>query len=120
MSNNFIVLFIFSIFLGCQAQNTEVKILEPEDFKQHIESHPVQLIDVRTPKEFDSGHIKNAKNIDFYSNEFGSKFGQLNKDKAIYIYCKSGNRSMKAANKLIKLGFTDIYDLKGGYLNWQE
>jgi rhodanese-related sulfurtransferase len=46
-------------------------------------------------------------------------FKKLNPSKPVYLYCRSGNRSGKAANLLAKMGFTEIYDLKGGYMSWK-
>ncbi|MDO7173289.1 rhodanese-like domain-containing protein [Mariniflexile sp. AS56] len=111
---------LFSFLFGTQVQNSNIKALQPETFKEQITRNNVQLIDVRTPNEFKSGHIKNAKNIDFFSKSFSNDISKLNKEKPVYVYCRSGNRSNKAANQLIKLGFTEIYDLKGGFLNWKE
>jgi rhodanese-related sulfurtransferase len=43
----------------------------------------------------------------------------LDKEIPIYLYCRSGGRSNKAARQLISLGFKEIYDLQGGYLGWK-
>lgn len=110
---------LFSFLFGTQVQNNHIKVLSPEVFKKQITSYSVQLIDVRTANEFKSGHIKNARNIDFFSNNFSKDMSTLNKEKPVYLYCRSGNRSHKAATQLVKLGFSEIYDLKGGYLNWK-
>ncbi len=99
-------------------QNNAIELLNPIDFKVHIKSKKVQLIDVRTPLEYNSGHIKDAKNIDLYSDDFNTEFDKLDKSKPVYVYCRSGVRSNQAANKLIAMGFIKVYDLKGGYLKW--
>ena len=78
----------------------------------------IQLIDVRTSNEFNRGHIKNAMSINFYDGHFYEQMSKLDKNKEIYIYCRSGNRSGKAASKLKEQGFTKIYDLQGGIINW--
>lgn len=120
MSNNLVIILIFSLFFGCQSQHKNVKVLPPDIFKQQIAIDSVQLIDVRTATEFNSGHIKNAINIDYFTKDFSQRMIQLNKEKPVYIYCRSGNRSSKAGNLLVELGFTEIYDLKGGYLRWKD
>ncbi|MBT8209239.1 MAG: rhodanese-like domain-containing protein, partial [Eudoraea sp.] len=80
----------------------------------------VQLVDVRTQREFRSGHIGKAMNIDFFKGgEFIKAFEDFDKQKPLYLYCRSGNRSQKAARKLVSLGFEKIYDLKGGILRWE-
>ena len=74
---------------------------------------------VRTPKEFNESHIEGAVNVDFYQEDvLNSFFKSLDNTKPVYIYCRSGNRSRKTSDKLIDKGFIEIYDLKGGYLNW--
>ena len=70
------------------------------------QDNDVQLVDVRTAKEFNDGAIKNALNIDFFQQEiFNEEFGKLNKEQPVYLYCRSGNRSHQAALKLEAMGF---------------
>ncbi|WP_394466631.1 rhodanese-like domain-containing protein [Mariniflexile sp. HNIBRBA6329] len=120
MSNNIIMMALFSFLFGSKVQNANIKVLAPNEFKKQITNHSVQLIDVRTANEFKSGHIKKANNIDFFSSSFIAQLEKLDKQKPVYVYCRSGNRSNKAANQLAKMGFVEIYDLKGGFLNWKE
>ncbi len=115
-----IILTLFSSIFAVQAQQNDVyKVLEVQVFKDSISNKEVQLIDVRTPEEFSSGHIKDAENIDFFSEEFTNEFDKLDKNKPVYIYCKSGNRSKQTGEKLSAMGFKEIYDLKGGFLNYE-
>nr|WP_240961605.1 rhodanese-like domain-containing protein [Nonlabens sp. Ci31] len=115
-----IMSFLSSLF-GATAQDTSaIKILSTTEFKQGISKDSVQLVDVRTALEFQSGHIKGALNIDFLkSNQFLEDVHKLDKEIPIYLYCRSGGRSNKAARQLISLGFKEIYDLQGGYLGWK-
>lgn len=78
----------------------------------------MQLVDVRTPNEYKSGHITNAININYYDQDFSTQISKLNKSKPIYVYCRSGVRSKYSSQILKKLGFKKIYNLKGGILNW--
>lgn len=117
MKQIIIVMSFMSMLFGT-AQDSRIKVLPVETYKEAINSGKEQLVDVRTPKEFKAGHIKKSKNIDFFDPSFETQFEKLDKQKPLYIYCRSGNRSRKAANKLVAMGFTEIYDLKGGYLNW--
>ncbi|MCV6630176.1 MAG: rhodanese-like domain-containing protein [Flavobacteriaceae bacterium] len=111
---------IFSFLFGSgNATNANVEVLSPEDFKQRIAKGKVQLIDVRTPGEFRMGHIKKAKNINYFSTSFAEDCTKLDNTKPIYLYCKSGGRSRQASRKLAKLGFEEIFDLQGGYMNWR-
>ena len=115
-----IILSLFSFaFMATAQENEVITILETQTFKDSITSKRVQLIDVRTPDEYNSGHIETAENIDFFSEEFMIEFNKLDKEKPVYIYCKSGNRSGQSAIKLKDMGFKEIYDLKGGFLNYQ-
>lgn len=111
---------LFSTLFGAKAQqNDTVKILIASEFKKAIANKETQLVDVRTAQEFKRGAIKNALNIDFFEQStFNKKFSKLNKEQPVYLYCRSGNRSHKAAVKLEAMGFTKIYDLKRGYISW--
>lgn len=110
--------FISALFGKKETQNESIQVLTPMEFKLKNEGQNTQLVDVRTPKEFNSGHIKGAKNIDFFSGRFHVEFDKLNKEKPLYIYCRSGSRSRQASKKLFAMGFTMIYDLQGGILNY--
>lgn len=115
-----IAMTFFSTLFGAQAQNTDqIKILNPHEFKQAITRHTVQLVDVRTAREFTAGHIANAVNIDLHQKQrFLERFAKMDKNKPIYLYCRSGARSQQAARMLVGMGFGKIYDLRGGYLRW--
>lgn len=98
----------------------QVTILNVNDFEKKILSEKnIQLIDVRTPEEFQQGHIKNAQNINIYDPDFEKEIQKFDKSKPVYVYCRSGNRSHSAAQVLAKNGFKTIYDLQGGIGAWQ-
>ena len=80
----------------------------------------LQLVDVRTPEEFQAGHITDAVMIDFKSADFREKVKSLKKRKPVAVYCKSGNRSGQAFAILQEMGFRKIYDLEGGITAWQQ
>ena len=108
---------MFNFLFGNKTKDS-VRVLNPQEYQTKLKELKGTLVDVRTPQEFKSGHIKNAANIDFRSANFASGFEKLNKEKPLFIYCRSGMRSMMAGKKLAQMGFTEIYDLRGGYLNW--
>lgn len=111
---------ILSALLGSKDRvDDNVRLLSPLEFKSQVEGKDVQLVDVRTPIEFNQRHIKGAVNIDFYSGKFNIEFNKLNKDKAVYLYCRSGSRSRQTSNKLAAMGFKEIYDLQGGILKYK-
>ena len=110
---------ILSFLFGEQSLPDTIKILDREEYKNAISKGKVQLVDVRTRAEFMSGHIKGASNIDFFQGSaFESAFSKMKKEKPVYLYCQSGNRSQKAARRLVEMGFTEVYDLRGGYRTW--
>jgi LPXTG-site transpeptidase (sortase) family protein len=76
------------------------------------------LLDVRTPEEFSEGHLEGAVHIPV--NELEGRLAELSKDKPIIVYCKSGGRSSTAANLLVENGFTQIYNMSGGILDWEQ
>lgn len=83
------------------------------DALKKIKAGKAYLVDVRTPEEFNSGHLKFAKNIDYNGKEFKTQIAQLDKSKPVYLYCRSGNRSGKAADTLATLGFASYYNIGG-------
>lgn len=121
MKKVFNLIFIVAFPFIISAQEKErIVLLSPVDFKFQVENKEVQLIDVRTPNEFQENHIKDALNIDFYSENFENEFNNLDKDQPVYLYCRSGYRSNQSAIKLVEMGFTEIYDLEGGILNYNK
>lgn len=113
--------FAFSIFLtGCkEPAHSQESVISPIEFQEKITKvQDIQLIDVRTPEEFSEGHVTNAQNIDFYSDDFKEQVSKLDPEKPTYVYCRSGIRSAKSAEILKDLGFKEVYDMKGGFTNW--
>ena len=78
------------------------------------------LIDVRTAEEYEKSHISGALNISVLSDDFKEKINELPKEAPVFIYCRSGKRSKKAAIQMDCLGFKKIFDLDGGYLAWKK
>jgi rhodanese-related sulfurtransferase len=66
------------------------------------------VIDVRTPAEFASGHLEGAVNIDVQSPDFEALVSQLDPTGSYYVYCRSGNRSGQAIDRMTALGFADL------------
>jgi len=113
------LMLIIFLFISCESNKGEFLLLEYKSYKSHIENNSVQLFDVRTPEEFNLGHIKGAVNVDYKNEEiFYRSFEKLDKSKPVYLYCRSGNRSKKSADILIEIGFSRVYDLKGGFIEW--
>lgn len=85
------------------------------DFSDDALGEGAVLVDVRTPEEYAQGHLEGALNIDWFSPDFASRWEGIDKDQTIYVYCKVGGRSAKAAQKLDSLGFGHVVNLTGGY-----
>ena len=85
-----------------------------------LKDSSIQLVDVRTGQEFLEGHLKNSHNICVTDDDFAEKAATLDKDKPVYVYCKKGGRSARAAEILKEMGFKKIYDLEGGIVLWEE
>ena len=126
MKKAFLALAIFGLLLSCKNETTansaitEVKLVPVEDVLKIVQMEEAQLIDVRTPEEYGEGHIANALNIDFFSDNFLENMENLDKEKPVVLYCKSGNRSNKSAQKLKESGFSKIYDVDGGITEWKN
>ncbi len=115
-------LLIFSALSACaQSEGTNQTNLNVEEVSQLLEQNKeVVLIDVRTPQEFEQGHLKGADLINYYGANFKDEVAKLDKDKEYVIYCRSGGRSGKAVNMMHGLGFEKIHNMSGGILAWNR
>ena len=117
------ILFSLVLTVSCVnnvADESEVKLVTADEMKSILELEDVQLVDVRTPKEFEEIRIAEAQNIDFRSPTFDDDIIKLDKSKPVVLYCKSGRRSAKCAEKLKDAGFEKVYDLEGGISKWKH
>lgn len=110
------ILFPFLIglaLLGCreEARQSEMPITE---FSQRDLKKNDLLVDVRTPGEYEAGHLEGAVNIDWMAADFVRKWDTIDRDRKVYVYCKVGGRSAEAAHLLDSLGY-DVVDLTGGW-----
>jgi thioredoxin len=114
------LLILSFVVLSCNGQTSKnIKTIDSKAFSEKIKAtKKAQILDVRTPEEYASEHIDNAKNINWLAEDFVANTAQYDKSKPVFIYCKSGGRSQKAAAKLAELGFTTVYELEGGILKW--
>ena len=95
------------------------KVLDAQTFQAELEKQSGVLIDVRTPKEFNEGHLKGALNMNFFDEDFKDKVAALDKNKIYFVYCRSGGRSAKSAKIFKEHGMT-AFDLAGGILDWKK
>ena len=118
-----ILMLLTFIMFSCQpkAQSDKIDVVGVEEFSQVIQQPDVQLLDVRTVREYEAGHIDQAINIDvLQESNFKNEIQKLDKTKPVAVYCKSGKRSNKAAHILEDAGFLQITDLDGGYTAWEK
>lgn len=124
MSNKIVSLFLTLGLLSianCQqsSSNQNIAVLQVDEFEKKLHSTSEKIIlDVRTAEEFANGHLAGAKNIDINSDKFDSEIKNLDTSQPIFVYCLAGSRSARAAEKLAQLGFSQIYDMQGGYSKW--
>lgn len=119
------ILSIAAATLFLVACNQSVKgnysTLEPNGFARVADSlTDEQLIDVRTPGEFSTGHLEGAKNLDWNGGQLQQEAGKLDKAKPVMVYCRSGGRSSEAAEWLKKEGFTNVYSMNTGITGWEK
>lgn len=106
--------------LGTQTtqQNNTFSIISAEAaFEMMNENEDYVILDVRTKAEYDSGHIEGALLLP--NEEIGTDEIEIlpDKDKLILVYCRSGNRSKQASQKLVDLGYTNVFEF-GGIIDW--
>ena len=108
-----------ALFCGCgNAKNNEtVKTIGVEEFVSVMAQKDVRLIDVRTTKEYAEGHLTGAENIDVKAADFAERIKDIKG--TVAVYCRSGRRSLMAAEQLAKQGCT-VYNLDGGILAWKK
>lgn len=97
------------------------RLLSPQAFAEVLATDQDRtLVDVRTPAEYAAGHIAGASNIDFYEADFLEQFQSFDQDQPLAIYCRSGSRSGQALQALQAAGFSDVVDLSGGIMAWEN
>ena len=117
----FMLLVAFGV-LACNGQQSnpgggDVSVTEATGMvKQDKE---LVILDVRTPEEYQSGHLAGAQNMNYYDANFAQQLEDLPRDKRYLVYCHSGGRSAKALKQMKESGFKEVYNLKGGVTAWK-
>jgi rhodanese-related sulfurtransferase len=121
------IILLALVFWGCStsekkensADASEIVNLDAKGFKESIDATPDAIVlDVRTAGEVEEGAIPGAVNIDYNAPDFSEKISALDKTKPYYVYCMGGGRSSKALDKMKAEGFTNVYNLEGGFKAW--
>lgn len=121
-----LLLFFIYCFATACSQNIDKPGLHGGDLsvivfeKELLATTDAQLIDVRTPEEFNEGHLKNALNINIDDNAFDKRIVTLDKSKTVFVYCLSGGRSRRAGDYLLEQGFNKVFNLQGGIMKWKK
>jgi len=99
--------------------DNKVQKIDVQELKRLMDQNPnLLLIDVREQNEWDSMHIPNAVLIP--KESIADKISEVcdNKSQAIYLHCRSGVRSLHAAESLLALGYHEVYSVDGGIMDW--
>ena len=88
------------------------------EFSAKVAEAGVITLDVRTPGEFAEGHVEGARLIDFQSGNFENEIAALDKNATYAVYCRSGNRSGQAVKVMQEAGFTNLFNMDGGVIDW--
>jgi len=126
----FVAALILSVFISAETGNVAVlagkrpvlKSIGVDETVELIEKNKANgdfiILDIRTPEEYEYGHLENAINIDFYSDSFQQELARLDKNKIYLEYCMSGMRSATTLSLMKKLGFPEVYEMRGGINSW--
>lgn len=115
-----ITLIAISALLLSISAHAGIENVPPAEFLELVKQNDGIILDVRTPDEVAQGHIAGASVLNIYDKDFERKLNLIQKDKPIYVYCRSGGRSGKAAKTMDANGFRSIFNLTGGIGAWND
>lgn len=124
ITNHWELSFAFAVLLGMlilgeiQHKTRGFPDISPQQLIQLTNEQDITLLDVRNTDELKNGTLPD--NIHIPLQELNTRHSELNPDKTVIIYCRSGHRSAKACSLLKKLGFNDLRNLNGGLMAWQS
>lgn len=122
--NCVVVMLAILVAAGCVSSETELVHNMPARqaatlIDEHRDDPQFIILDVRTPVEFQQGHIVGARLLDYHSPDFRQSLEQLDRTKTYLFYCRSGNRSGRTMNIIADMGFEKVYHLQGGIVQWR-
>jgi len=131
MIRNLMILSFFVVIAGCAKNKAVSAVYDQKVNSEDLSSEQAYdlikqknteyiLLDVRTPREYNEGHIPGAVNIDFFSSNFNILLNNLDKTKKYIVYCKSGYRSGKAVREMENRGFKEIHNMVDGFDGWRN
>lgn len=116
----FAFLLIGSVARAQTVEKDSINVITIAEFEKMSSKKKNLVVDVRTPEEVATGHLAGSVNLNFLGENFSQEISKLNKNKTYLLYCKSGNRTRKAADQMQKAGFKHVYMLQGGITAWNE
>jgi rhodanese-related sulfurtransferase len=122
MSLLFVLAIGLQLFAGCAGaqNNSESADYKPNEFNAEMQKQDCIILDVRTPDEFNAGHLKGAVNFNWNGADFQSAVEKLDKNKKVFVYCAVGGRSAKAKVAMQKAGFKQVHNMLGGIEAWKK
>jgi rhodanese-related sulfurtransferase len=105
------------LLAGCSSSSS-ANNLSVTEFSAKAAETGVITLDVRTPGEYAEGHLQNAQLIDFQSGNFENEILSLDKNATYAVYCRSGSRSGQAVKVMQDAGFTNVFNMNGGVIDW--
>ncbi len=119
------VLVVAASFMAHAASGKagSIPILKPGEafdlIKKNKDNPQFVILDVRTPEEFQSGHIPGAINIDLRNDAFEDEIKKLDREKTYLVYCRTGRRTKQAVSIMQELGFTHLLRIDGDITGWR-
>lgn len=116
-----VIVVTCSLVYAQSDQTAHVRNVAPSVFKHLVDSMENEVVvDLRTPDEIRSGKIPGAIEIDFFGPDFEPVISRLDKNRTYLLYCASGGRSGETAELMKKMGFKKLFNLKGGFREWER
>jgi rhodanese-related sulfurtransferase len=126
-----VLVLALAVSAGCTGTQTSVANtsktyidLSVEEFKQMVDdpgrAGDTVIIDVRTVSEFERERLRDSINLDVNAGVFRDRVARLDREKTYLVYCQSGTRSARAAQTMNELGFTKVYNMRGGIAKWKD
>ncbi len=118
---SFIVAAFSLVVVSCgNGSGTAGSVLSAKEFEQKMRELPnAVILDVRTPGEFNGGHLERAVNVDWNSSSFDQNTARFDKSAPVMVYCLSGARSASAARHMRQIGFKNVLEMDGGVMKWR-
>ncbi len=118
MNRYIFIMIILASIIKTNAQSGNFIQMSSSEFNKLLNKKGT-LLDVRTRGEFANGHIPGAGQLNYYSLDFRQKLLLTPKDEPVYLYCNTGYRSRKAAEILSENGYSNVYNLQHGIMEWE-